>query len=47
VERIVTQARVERLWQPGAYIGSYGDLQSAKIAAYVRQWEEAEGKPRL
>ena len=38
----VIQARVERLWQPGAYLGSYGDLESAKIAAYVRRWEEAE-----
>jgi hypothetical protein len=23
-----------------AYIGEFGDLESAKIAAYVRQWEE-------
>ena len=27
--------------QPGADLGSYGDLESAKIAAYVRRWEEA------
>jgi REP element-mobilizing transposase RayT len=38
----VIQARVERLWPPGAYLGSYGDLETAKIAAYVRRWEEAE-----
>ena len=26
--------------QPSACIGAFGDLESAKIAAYVRQWEE-------
>jgi putative transposase len=36
----VIQAGVERLWQPSAYVGSYGDLESAKIAAYVRKWEQ-------
>jgi REP element-mobilizing transposase RayT len=36
---LVIPARVERLWQPSAYIGSYGDLESIKIAAYVRKWE--------
>jgi REP element-mobilizing transposase RayT len=35
----VIQAGVERLWQPSAYIGSYGDLESAKIGSYVRKWE--------
>jgi REP element-mobilizing transposase RayT len=35
----VIRARVERLWQPSAYIGSYGNLESAKISAYVRKWE--------
>jgi len=38
----VIQARVERLWQPSAYIGSFGELESAKIAAYVRKWSSAE-----
>lgn len=33
-------AGAERLWQPSAYIGTYGDLESAKIAAYVRKWED-------
>ena len=36
----VIRAGVPRLWQPSAYIGAFGDLESAKIAAYVRQWEE-------
>jgi REP element-mobilizing transposase RayT len=35
----VIQVRAERLWQPGAYIGSFGSLESAKISAYVRTWE--------
>lgn len=38
----VIRARAERLWQPSAYIGSYGGLESAKIAAYVRKWETAD-----
>ena len=38
----VIRGRVERLWQPGAYIGSYGDMESARIAAYVRKWEAAD-----
>jgi putative transposase len=40
----VVGAAVERLWQPSAYIGSYGDLESAKIASYVRTWEQEEDK---
>jgi hypothetical protein len=28
------------LGQPSVCIGAFGDLKSAKIAAYVRQWEE-------
>jgi len=39
----VIRAGVERLWQASAYIGSYGDLESAKIGAYVRRWEQDEG----
>ena len=35
----VVRAGVERLWQPSAYVGAFGELESAKIAAYVRQWE--------
>ncbi|MGH9768015.1 MAG: hypothetical protein ACREAB_11320, partial [Blastocatellia bacterium] len=32
------QARVERLWQPSAYIGSYGDLASPQISKYIHNW---------
>jgi REP element-mobilizing transposase RayT len=39
------EGRIERLWQPSAYIGSFGDLASPQIAAYVRDWmaQAAEG----
>jgi REP element-mobilizing transposase RayT len=32
------QARLERLWQPSAYIGGYGDLTSPQISKYIRNW---------
>jgi REP element-mobilizing transposase RayT len=35
----VVRAGIERLWQPSAYLGSYGDLESAKISTYVKRWE--------
>jgi REP element-mobilizing transposase RayT len=35
------QARVERLWQPSAYVGSYGDRATPQIAAYLRRWRES------
>lgn len=27
-----------RLWKPGAYVGTYGDLASPQIQAYLRNW---------
>ena len=35
------QARVERLWQPSAYVGSYGDLATPQVGAYLRRWRES------
>lgn len=35
----VIRASVERLWQPSAYLGSFGDLESSKISSYVRRWK--------
>lgn len=32
------QARLERLWQPSAYLGSYGNLASPQISKYIRNW---------
>jgi putative transposase len=34
----VLQARVERLWQPSAYIGSYGDVTSPEMRKYIENW---------
>ena len=38
--KILAISEEEGVEQPSAYIGAFGDLKSAKIAAYVRQWEE-------
>jgi REP element-mobilizing transposase RayT len=43
-ERDVIQAGVERLWQPSAYVGSFGDLTSPAVSAYVSQWERDDGE---
>jgi REP element-mobilizing transposase RayT len=40
----VIQAGVERLWQPSAYLGSFGDLATPKIQRYLRNWTDAEEK---
>jgi REP element-mobilizing transposase RayT len=42
-DRDVIQAGVERLWQPSAYVGSFGDLTSNAISAYVARWEREAG----
>jgi putative transposase len=34
----VVQARLERLWQSSAYIGSYGNLASSQISKYINNW---------
>ena len=38
-DRDVIQAGIERLWQPSAYIGSFGELTSNAISSYVGRWE--------
>ncbi len=38
---LVIQAKVERLWHPCAYLGSYGDLASPMIQKYIRRWGDA------
>ncbi len=35
----VVRAGVERLWQTSAYIGSFGNLSSNAISAYLERWE--------
>lgn len=32
------QAKLERLWQPSAYVGSFGDLATPRIQKYIREW---------
>jgi REP element-mobilizing transposase RayT len=32
------RAGLERLWQPSAYVGSFGDLATAKVQQYLRTW---------
>ena len=34
----VIEAGVDRLWQPSAYLSSYGDLASGQIRAYIDNW---------
>lgn len=41
-------AGVSRLWQAGAYVGSYGDITSKRVQEYVRRWQaEAEAGQAL
>jgi REP element-mobilizing transposase RayT len=41
VDRVVAPPSLERLWQPSAYLGAYGELASPQIAAYLRNWQAA------
>lgn len=36
----VAQADIDRLWQPSAYLASYGKLESSKISSYVKRWKK-------
>jgi len=36
----VIRAGVARLWQPSAYLGSYGDVESSRVSSYVKQWKK-------
>ena len=36
------RAGIDRLWQPSAYLGSYGDLASPQIKKYLGQWEKGQ-----
>jgi REP element-mobilizing transposase RayT len=38
------QASIPRLWQPSAYIGSFGELATAKVQRYLRNWAEHDGE---
>jgi REP element-mobilizing transposase RayT len=36
------RARVSRVWQPSAYVGSYGDLATPQVQEYIRRWNRQE-----
>jgi REP element-mobilizing transposase RayT len=38
MDRELVSAGLNRLWQPSAYIGSYGDLASPQIRKYIENW---------
>lgn len=40
----VIRAKVERLWQPSAYIGSFGDLTTAAMKSYIDRWGRAKAE---
>ncbi len=39
---LVVKARIDRLWQASAYIGSFGDLSSSAVAAYMQSWSASK-----
>jgi REP element-mobilizing transposase RayT len=38
LSRMIRPPGIERLWQPSAYVGSFGELASPQIATYMRRW---------
>ena len=42
-EAEIVRAGVRRLWQPSAYVGSYGDLETPKIRRYIERFERDAG----
>ena len=36
---LLIEAKVPRLWKPGAYVGTYGDIRKAAVRDYLRSWE--------
>jgi REP element-mobilizing transposase RayT len=41
---LAIRAKLERLWQPSAYVGSFGDLATAEIAKYMDRWKRDAAK---
>jgi len=40
----VIHAGIERLWQPSAYLGSFGDLATAQVQHYLENWRDKKGE---
>jgi REP element-mobilizing transposase RayT len=38
----VVRAGIEQLWQPSAYVGSFGDLATPQIQGFLRRWSEEQ-----
>jgi REP element-mobilizing transposase RayT len=43
MSRQLIAAKVDRLWEPIAYLGSYGDLASPQISKYIQNWAGESG----
>jgi putative transposase len=40
--QLVVQAGIPRVWKPGAYTGSFGDITKVHVRNYLRQWERGQ-----
>lgn len=40
---LVIKSSLERLWEPGAYVGSFGELSGRAIKAYMQRWASEVG----
>ena len=40
MKREMVPSGTNRLWQPSAYVGSYGDLASPQIRRYIENWQQ-------
>lgn len=40
VSRELVRVGIDRLWQPSAYIGSFGELTSAQVRKYMEEWKK-------
>ena len=41
---LVIKSAVERLWQPSAYLGSFGAISGKAIKAYMLRWEDSHAE---
>ena len=41
---VVIQSAVERLWQPSAYLGSFGTLSGKAIKSYMHRWSTSQAE---
>ena len=41
-DHLLIRAAVPRLWKPGAYVGSYGDISKDHVRNYLRKWDRGQ-----